>query len=349
MSEGADLSQPTFIVTGAGGFVGSNLAAELLRRAPDAFILAIDDCSSGSFANLVEACARKGAGPFTGDFLAWKTQATPWEALIGEFEPAAVFHLAANTETTVAAEAKMLEDNTGGFDEMLLACAEGGVPLVYASSAATYGSPPQARDRQPFPESAAGFPENVYGFSKWIMENRHRTLAQSWEAEHGRAAHVVGLRYFNVYGPGESRKGKMASMAYQLAQQITRGGRPRIFADGSQARDQVHVDDVVNCTLSAANEGVRAGVYNCGSGRATTFNEVVDAVRAGLGVSAEDCPTDYFEMPESIRAFYQDFTCADMRAASEGLRWKPTVSGREAMARYAGSLAESADGSAAGS
>ncbi len=344
MPVSADLSQPTFIVTGAAGFVGSNLTAELLRRSPEAFILAIDDCSSGSFANLVEACARKGAGPFTGDFLGWKTQMTPWEALIDDFEPAAVFHLAANTDTTVADEAEMLADNTGRFDEMLLACAEGGVPLVYASSAATYGTPAEAARRAPFPESAAGRPVNVYGFSKWIMENRHRTLAQSWEAEHGAAPHVVGLRYFNVYGPGESRKGKMASMAHQLAQQLIRGERPRIFVDGTQARDQVHVDDVAHCTLAAAGEGARAGVYNCGSGVATTFNEVVDAVREGLGISAKERPTEHFEMPASIRAFYQDFTCADMRAAAEGLGWRPSVSGREAMAAYARRLAEEAAG-----
>jgi ADP-L-glycero-D-manno-heptose 6-epimerase len=144
----------------------------------------------------------------------------------------------------------------------------------------------------------------------------------------------------------------MASMVYQLARQVIEGKRPRIFEDGSQARDQVYVDDVVECTLAAAglsgngksqiangkSEGIEPGVYNLGSGVATPFNEVVDAVREGVGVSARERPTDYFPMPAEVRAFYQDYTCADMTQTERGLGWRPRFEPRAAMREYAGWL-----------
>jgi ADP-L-glycero-D-manno-heptose 6-epimerase len=134
-----------------------------------------------------------------------------------------VFHLGAITDTTLSDEAEMVRENVGGFREMMQVCAWRGIPLVYASSAAVYGTPPQARDGAPFPVEAAGKPSNVYGFSKWLMEQEHRRFVE--DAANGVDAAsplIVGLRYFNVFGPGEARKGKMASMVYQLAGQLLR-------------------------------------------------------------------------------------------------------------------------------
>ncbi|TVQ32158.1 MAG: NAD-dependent epimerase/dehydratase family protein [Phycisphaeraceae bacterium] len=327
------------IVTGAAGFVGSNLVAEIMRRDPASIIVAVDDCRSGSFANIVEACERAGVGPFIGDFLAMSTRDLDWGDLLEAIAPDAVYHLAAITDTTVSDERLMMGDNVEGFRDLVESCALAGTPLVYASSAATYGAPPEADSRRPLPESAAGSPSNVYGFSKLVMENLHAHVNEAIAAERGERPHIVGLRYFNVFGPGESRKGKMASMAYQLASQIRSGGRPRIFTDGSQARDQVHVADVVDCTLAGAAPGVKPGVYNCGSGVATTFNDVVDAVRAGLGVSEPDAPTDYFEMPAEIRAFYQSYTCADLSTVKAGLGWSPRRKPIDAIREYAAFLA----------
>lgn len=335
----SDRAGKRVIVTGGAGFIGSNLVAEALRRDPGAHVVVVDDLRSGSFANLVEACDRAGVGPFTGDFLAESTGALDWDDVLDAVEPAAVFHLAAVTDTTLADERPMIEHNVEGFRGVLSACVSAGVPLVYASSAATYGAPAQARDRAPFPEEAAGRPNNVYGFSKWLMECLHGQTSAEYEAETGAPPRVVGLRYFNVFGPGEARKGKMASMAFQLARQVLAGGRPRIFVDGSQARDQVAVEDVVECTLAAAEPKAKAGVYNCGAGVATTFNEVADAVRLGLGVADEAAPTEHFEMPASVRAFYQDYTCADMSRTRAGLGFAPRRKPREAIARYAAFLA----------
>lgn len=334
--------KPSYIITGAAGFIGANLVGELLRRDADARIVAIDDLRSGSFANLVMACSRVAGSTFSGDFLAQSTSDVEWQTLLGRMAPTAVFHLAAITDTTVAEERTMMADNVEGFRPILRCCVESGVPLVYASSAATYGSPPQGRDGVPFPESAAGQPDNVYGFSKWVMENLHRSTTEQLSASGKKPPHVVGLRFFNVFGPGESRKGKMASIAHQLTRQILAGGRPRLFTAGEQARDQVHVMDAVQCMLAAAAPTTSPGVYNCGSGQATTFNDLADAVRHGLGVSAANAPTEYFDMPDSIAAFYQSYTCADLTQTQASLDWSPERNPIEAIRDYAAHLAETA-------
>jgi ADP-L-glycero-D-manno-heptose 6-epimerase len=348
-------SRPSYVVTGGAGFVGANLVAALLaREGGRPHVVVVDTFRSGSFANIVEACERRGAGAFDGEVVA---ASSADDAILDRLErtrPAAVFHIGAITDTTVSDETVMIRQNVGNFAAMLAWSAAAGVPLVYASSAATYGTPPQARERVPFPVEAAGSPSNVYGFSKWMMECEHRRFAERELAAGRKEPWVVGLRYFNVFGPGESRKGKMASMVYQLSRQVIEGKRPRIFADGAQARDQVHVDDVVECTLAAAGlraghgtpangkpgEGVKPAVYNLGSGIATSFNDIVDAVREGAGVSARERPTDYFPMPAEIRAFYQDYTCADMAQTERGLSWRPRREPRAAMREYAAWLAK---------
>jgi ADP-L-glycero-D-manno-heptose 6-epimerase len=329
----------SFIVTGGCGFVGANLVAELVRREPGAHLVVIDDLRSGSYANIVEAFERRGMYPFVGDVFGRSIEDVDFEKIITDTKPTAVFHLGAITDTTVADEAAMLRVNTETFGPMVLGCLRAGVPLVYASSAATYGTPPHVAERKPFTLDAAGRPNNVYGFSKWLMESVHRRLGADYERSTQKRAQIVGLRYFNVFGPGESRKGRMASMVYQLAKLMLEGRAPRIFKDGSHARDQVYVDDVVDCTIAAAGLGARrdpvAGVYNVGSGVATSFNEIIVALRSALGLSHGELPTEYFEMPPAVRAFYQDYTCADISETERGLGWTPKHRPDAAISRYA--------------
>lgn len=324
------------IVTGGAGFVGSNLIAELLKRRPGATIIAVDDFRSGSFANIIEACQRESVGPFEGEMLAFGTEEIDWDELLEETGAGSVYHLAAITDTTVADEKEMLRVNVEGFRGLLGACVDRDLPLVYASSAATYGSPTEAESRTPFAECAAGAPSNVYGFSKWVIESMHRRAAQEMAAEHDAPPRIVGLRYFNVYGPGEARKGKMASMIHQLATQMLEGHHPRLFHDGEQARDQVYVRDVVGCTI-AAMEGLEAGkakpgVYNLGSGEPTTFNAIASHLQKALAI---DLHVEYFDMPEPVRAFYQSYTCADMSRCRDGLGWSPEWPGEKGIPHYA--------------
>jgi ADP-L-glycero-D-manno-heptose 6-epimerase len=321
-----------YVVTGGAGFVGSNLVAALVRHDPSASICIVDDCRTGSFANVVEAMDRAKLPPFAGRFLASPVESLNAAELVEGAR--AVFHLAAITDTTVKNEAEMIRVNSNGFEPLLDACIARGIPLVYASSAATYGSPPQAAQRAPFALEAAGRPNNVYGFSKWLMEAMHRAVRR---ADPHESTRVVGLRYFNVFGPGESRKGHMASMVYQLATRMLAGEAPRVFRDGTQARDQVYVDDVVSCTLAGAGIGGtgRPGVYNVGSGVPTTFNEIIQALRKELAIPETQRPTEYIDMPASVRAFYQDFTLADISATREGLGWTPAWAPADAIRAYA--------------
>lgn len=336
-------SRERFIVTGGSGFVGANLVAALLASRPGADVVVIDDFSSSHFSNIVSACDRAKVAPFHGECIGRCYTTVDWNDLLSR-PTRAVFHLAAITDTTVMDQPRMLAINTEGFRPLVEACLKHAVPLAYCSSAATYGTPPQTAARVPFPLSAAGRPNNIYGFSKWLMESvASRAIARAGSSAR---SSVVGLRYFNVFGPGEAAKGKMASMARQLVRQFTSGQSSRLFKDGSQARDQVYVDDVVNCTLAAAglaNAGGHSpnpisGVYNVGSGVATSFREIAEAI-----ASVPSCAgfkVEYFDMPEHIRAFYQDFTCADISATTTGLGWRPVWNPRQAVARYAALLCE---------
>lgn len=339
-----------YIVTGGCGFIGANLVAELQKRVPGAHVVVLDSMRTGSFESLVSACSRND-DVFRGEVIGQSIRDVFWPDLLDRYEPAAVFHLGAITDTTIDDEAEMIEENAGEtWPEILSACIERDVPLVYASSAATYGTPPETHTKTPFPESSAGKPNNVYGFSKWLMEQAHARVDREREAAGLPEPWVVGLRYFNVFGPGESHKGSMASMALQLTQQILAGDRPRLFEHGEQARDQVSVHDIVGITLAGAGLGERPdpepGVYNAGSGRVTSFEEVASAVRAGLGIADGDRPTEFIPMPAHIRKFYQDFTCADMSRALAGLGFKPSHDPAESVSSYARWLADTAAGTA---
>ncbi|MEM7628121.1 MAG: NAD-dependent epimerase/dehydratase family protein [Planctomycetota bacterium] len=342
-TRGATSDAPLYIVTGGAGFIGANLCAELVRREPSAELVVIDDFRTGSFLNLTEAFSRAGLGAFGGIVQPDSVGDIDWGDALDALRPRAVFHLGAITDTLVHDQREMLRVNTETFAPILHNCLEARVPLVYASSGATYGTPPHADRREPFPEDAAGRPSNVYGFSKWLMDAEASRALRDDTGD----ARVVGLRYFNVFGPGEHRKGTMASMVWHLTNQVLDGKRPRLFKRGEHARDQVPVADIVGGTIHAAlDAGVRSGVYNLGSGVTTTFNDIARCIGEALGVDAEP---EYFDMPEHMVDTYQSYTCADMTRTRERMGWSPSVSPAEAIRSYAAWIRDQrAAGSAVG-
>ncbi len=218
-----------------------------------------------------------------------------WRAQFGEEKFDAIFHLASITDTTVHDQFVQVHDNVESFRRLLNFARPRSTRVVYASSAAIYGAAGGLNS-----ETDAAAPANAYAFAKAIMDN----LARRAAAEDS-AWIVVGLRYFNVYGPREAHKGMPASMILHLSRQMKEGKRPRIFKHGEQKRDFVYVKDIVQGTLLAL-EAKESGIYNLGSGKARSFNELIAVLNKSLGTDFEP---EYFDNPH---AHYQNHTEADL-------------------------------------
>ncbi|MBM3838962.1 MAG: ADP-glyceromanno-heptose 6-epimerase [Verrucomicrobia bacterium] len=296
------------LITGGAGFIGSNLTLALQEKFPDAQLVVVDDFRSGNFANLQG---------YRGDFVAADVSRLDWHAQFKDQVFDAIFHEASITDTTVHEQLAQVRDNVEGFRRLLEFAAPTHTTVVYASSAATYGigSTRMKEDQPPAPA-------NVYAFSKVQLDNLARIYARkqaSWK--------IVGVRYFNVYGPREGHKKAAASMIYQLYLQMKLGKRPRVFRAGEQKRDFVYVKDVVRMTIGALN-APRSAVYNCGTGQAFSFNEVIAELNKNLGTKLE---TDYFENPYS---FYQPHTEADIALARSELKYNPEFPPAAGIADY---------------
>ena len=250
------------IVTGAAGFIGSNFVQALNRRG-ETDILAVDNMTRASkFHNLVD-CE-------IADYL-------DKEALLGELErlprPRAIVHQGACSDTMESDGRYMMRNNYRYSVALLEYAARERIPFIYASSAAVYGG----SDR--FEESrGCERPLNVYGYSKFLFD---QIVRQRFDSLHSQ---VVGLRYFNVYGPRETHKERMASVAFHNFHQFRSAGRVKLFdgwdgwAAGQQSRDFIHVDDVVAVNLFFLDNPQRSGIFNLGTGRAQPFNDIATTV-----------------------------------------------------------------------
>ena len=293
----ASNSSPNIAVTGGAGFIGSNLTLALQEKIPDVRLTVIDDFRSGDFKNLEG---------YRGDFVAANLAMLDWREQFGDEKFDAIFHLASITDTTNHDQFEQVHDNVESFRRLLNFARATKTRVVYASSASTYGPASEASV-----ESNGAAPANIYAFSKTVMDNialREAMDATDWI--------VVGLRYFNVYGPREAHKGVPASMIYHLSKQMKAGQRPRIFKQGEQKRDFVYVKDVVEGSILAL-EATKSGIYNLGCGQARSFNELVDVLNKCLGTKLQP---DYIDNPH---AHYQNFTEADLRKVREGLGYQP--------------------------
>ncbi|WP_445679705.1 ADP-glyceromanno-heptose 6-epimerase [Radicibacter daui] len=299
------------VVTGAAGFIGANLVRGLNRLGIDD-VIAVDDLTDGQkYRNLVDAGISDyfDKSEFYDLFAAGK---------LGHVD--AVFHEGACSDTMEHNGQFMLEMNYRCSKTLLDACMAQGTRLLYASSAATYGGSDTFREVLEFEK-----PLNVYGYSKLLFDNVVRRMIKDAPQQ------VAGFRYFNVYGPYEQHKGRMASVAFHHFNQLNENGRVRLFADyggygpGQQSRDFVYVDDVVAVNLWFLEHPEARGIFNLGTGRAQPFNDValasVNTTRSLKGEAPLPLAelvaaglVEYIPFPEALVGKYQCFTEADLTA-----------------------------------
>ncbi|HED39238.1 MAG TPA: ADP-glyceromanno-heptose 6-epimerase [Chromatiales bacterium] len=287
------------IVTGGAGFIGSNIVKALNERGRED-ILVVDDLKDGvKFRNIAD-CEIADYWD-KDDFLAFIEGGESFP-----LEVDAIFHEGACSATTEWDGKYMMRNNFEYSKRLLHYCLEQKIPYLYASSASVYGAGPNFKEERQFEE-----PLNVYGYSKFLFDQYVRRILPSAESQ------VVGFRYFNVYGPREQHKGSMASVAFHLNNQLLAGdGVVKLFegsdgyGDGEQRRDFIYVSDVVDVNLWCFDNPGCSGIFNLGTGRSQSFNDVANAVISYHNKGR----LEYIPFPDHLKGSYQSFTEADMSA-----------------------------------
>lgn len=316
-----DLSGKTILITGGAGFIGSNLAFYFQENHPEAKVVVYDCFRSGetlSNGNLKSFGHFKNLVGFNGEIISGDINDPDGIKNLKEnYRFDYIFHEAAISDTTALEQDLMIKTNVNAYKELLEMAMLHGANMIYASSAATYGdaASPQRVGREA--------PQNVYGFSKLSMDH----LSREYMKKAGIS--IVGLRYFNVYGPHEYFKNTTASMVLQFGHQLLAGKNPRLFKGSDKIlRDFIYIEDVIQANIKAMHPN-ESGIYNVGTGKARSFQDIVDILQRELRT---DYACEY--IPNPFIGSYQFHTEADITTSRTGLGYEPAFEMEDAIKAY---------------
>ncbi len=316
-----DLSGKTILITGGAGFIGSNLAFYFQENHPEAHVVVYDCFRSGetlSNGNLKSFGHFKNLLGFTGEIISGNiNDPVGMKNLRDNYKFDYIFHEAAISDTTALEQDLMIQTNVNAYKDLLEMAMLHGANMIYASSGATYGDAPSPQ------RVGREAPQNVYGFSKLSMDH----LSREYMKKAGIA--IVGLRYFNVYGPREYFKNSTASMVIQFGHQLLSGKNPRLFEDSDKIlRDFIYIEDIIQANIKAMHPN-ESGIYNVGTGKARSFQDIVDILQKELGTSYE---CEY--IPNPFIGSYQFHTEADIESSKTGLGYAPAYEMEDAIKAY---------------
>ena len=315
------LQDKTILITGGAGFIGSNLAFYFQNNHPDAKIVILDSFRSGktfSNGNLKSFGHFKNLLGFTGEMISGDINDKELlKNLHDNYKFDYIFHEAAISDTTVQEQDLMIKTNVNAYKDLLDLAVAHGANMIYASSAATYGN---AESPQRIGHES---PNNVYGFSKLSMDYLSREYIKKENIK------IVGLRYFNVYGPREYFKNSTASMVLQFGHQILAGKNPRLFEGSDKIlRDFIYIEDVIQVNIKAMQPR-KSGIYNVGTGKARSFQDIVDILQRELGTKLK---CEY--IPNPFIGSYQFHTEANIATTEGLLGYKPAYSMEDGIKEY---------------
>ncbi len=318
-----DLNHKTIFITGGAGFIGSNLAFYFQEHYPQAKVVVLDLFRSnltlsngnlksfGHFKNLIGFKGEVISGDINDQVLLTK--------LTAEYKFDYIFHEAAISDTTALEQDLMIQTNVNAFKDLLDMAVAHDANMIYASSGATYGDAPSPQ------RVGREAPQNVYGFSKLMMDHLARDYAQKFKN-----ISIVGLRYFNVYGPHEFFKNKTASMVVQFGHQLLSGKNPKLFENSDKIlRDFIYIEDIVQANVLAMHPR-ESGVFNVGTGKARSFQSMVDILQHELATSYK---CEYIPNPYIGR--YQFHTEADIQSTRDVLGYVPRFEFEDGIKAYA--------------
>ncbi|OHD83531.1 MAG: ADP-glyceromanno-heptose 6-epimerase [Sulfuricurvum sp. RIFCSPLOWO2_02_43_6] len=317
-----NLNRKTILITGGAGFIGSNLAFYFQENYPDVHIVILDLFRSNltlSNGNLKSFGHFKNLLGFRGEVISGDINDKGLlNTLTQMYKFDYIFHEAAISDTTALEQDLMVQTNVNAFKDLLDIAVAHGANMIYASSGATYGDAPSPQ------RVGCEAPQNVYGFSKLMMDHLARQYSQKFEN-----ISIVGLRYFNVYGPREFFKNKTSSMVVQFAHQLLAGKNPKLFENSDKIlRDFIYIEDIIQANILAMHPKEN-GVFNVGTGKARSFQSMVDILQNELGTSfaCEYIPNPYI-------GSYQFHTEADIESTKAILGYQPRFEFEEGISAY---------------